>query len=187
VYYEQRYVRLAESVPAEKYVGRPVEGVRSIGEVYMHIVTANYGVARSLRTPPPAGFDFNSITAMSTDKAKTVEALKDSFAHFRPAIQALNDADANKPQKMFGRQTHPAGLLHPYHRTLRRTPGPVHRLCADERHSAALDRRTTAATKTSRETKTIVAWREIPGSASARDEYYCSIGKQQLPRLENQN
>ena len=105
VYYEQRYVRLAESVPAEKYVGRPVEGVRSIGEAYMHIVTANYGVARSLRTPPPAGFDFNSITAMSTDKAKTVEALKDSFAHFRQAIQALNDADANKPQKMFGRRT----------------------------------------------------------------------------------
>jgi hypothetical protein len=51
-----------------------------------------------------------------------------------------------------------------------------------------LDRRTTAATKTSRRTKIIVAWREIPGrSASARDEYYCSTRKQQLPRLENQN
>jgi uncharacterized damage-inducible protein DinB len=104
-YYEQRYVRLAESVPAEKYAWRPVEGVRSIGEVYTHIVAANYGVARSLGTPPPAGFDFKSITAMSTDKAKTVEALRDSFAHFRQAIQALSDADADKPQKMFGRQT----------------------------------------------------------------------------------
>jgi uncharacterized damage-inducible protein DinB len=104
-YYEQRYVRLAESVPAEKYAWRPAEGVRSIGEVYTHIVAANYGVARSLGTPPPAGFDFNSITAMSTDKAKTVEALKDSFAHFRHAIQALSDRDADKPQKMFGRQT----------------------------------------------------------------------------------
>jgi uncharacterized damage-inducible protein DinB len=105
VYYEQRYVRLAESVPAEKYAWRPAEGVRSIGEVYTHIVAANYGVARALGTQPPAGFDFNSITAMSTDKAKTVEALKDSFAHFRQAIQALSEADADKPQKMFGRQT----------------------------------------------------------------------------------
>jgi uncharacterized damage-inducible protein DinB len=104
-YYEQRYVRLAESVPAEKYAWRPAEGVRSIGEVSTHIVAANYGVARALGTPPPAGFDFNSITAMATDKAKTVEALKDSFAHFRQAIQALSDADADKPQKMFGRQT----------------------------------------------------------------------------------
>ena len=104
-YYEQRYVRLAESVPAEKYAWRPLEGVRSIGEVYTHIVAANYGVARSLGTQPPAGFDFNSITAMSADKAKTIEALKVSFAHFRQAIQALSDADADKPQKMFGRQT----------------------------------------------------------------------------------
>jgi hypothetical protein len=50
-------------------------GVRSIGELYTHIVAANYGVAESLGTQPPAGFDFKSITAMSTDKAKTVEAL----------------------------------------------------------------------------------------------------------------
>lgn len=104
-YYEQRYVRLAEAVPAEKYIWRPAEGVRSIGEVYTHIVAANYGVARTLGTPPPAGFDFKSLTAMSTDKAKTVQALKDSFAQFRQAIQALSDADADKPQKMFGRQT----------------------------------------------------------------------------------
>jgi uncharacterized damage-inducible protein DinB len=104
-YYEQRYVRLAESVPADKYAWRSAEGVRSIGEVYTHIVAANYGVARSLGTQPPAGLDFKSIAAMSTDKAKTVEALKDSFAHFRQAIQALSDADADKPQKMFGRQT----------------------------------------------------------------------------------
>jgi uncharacterized damage-inducible protein DinB len=109
VYYEQRYVRLAESVPAEKYAWRPAEGVRSIGEVYTHIVAANYGVARALGTPPPAGFDFNSITAMSADKAKTVEALKDSFAHFRQAVQALSDTDADKPQKMFGRQTNLRG------------------------------------------------------------------------------
>jgi uncharacterized damage-inducible protein DinB len=104
-FYEQRYVRLAEAIPAEKYVWRPAEGVRSIGEVYTHIVAANYGVARALGTQPPAGLDFKSITAMSTDKAKTVQALKDSFAHFRQAILALSDADADKPQKMFGRQT----------------------------------------------------------------------------------
>jgi len=104
-YYEQRYVRLAEAVPGEKYTWRPGEGVRSIGEVYTHIVAANYGIARSLGTQPPAGLDFKAINALSTDKAKTVQALKDSFAHFKQAIQALSDGDADKPQKMFGRQT----------------------------------------------------------------------------------
>ena len=104
-YYEQRYVRLADAVPAEKYPWKPAEGVRSIGEVYTHIVAANYGIARALGTQPPPGLDFKSINALSTDKAKTLQALKDSFAHFRQAIQALSDGDADKPQKMFGRQT----------------------------------------------------------------------------------
>jgi hypothetical protein len=35
-YYEQRYARLAEAVPAEKYSWRPGEGVRSIGEVFAY-------------------------------------------------------------------------------------------------------------------------------------------------------
>jgi uncharacterized damage-inducible protein DinB len=104
-YYEQRFTRLAEAVPAEKYSWRPAEGVRSIGEVYAHIVAANYGIGRALGTQPPAGFDPKAITAAANDKPKIVQALKDSFAHFRQAILALNDADADKPQKMFGQQT----------------------------------------------------------------------------------
>lgn len=104
-YYEQRYVRLAEAMPAEKYSWRPGEGVRSVGEVYAHIVGANYGVARALGTAPPAGLDFKSIMALSGDKPKLVQALKDSFAHFRNAIIALKDEDTGKPQKMFNRET----------------------------------------------------------------------------------
>ena len=104
-YFEQRFTRLAEAIPAEKYTWRPGEGVRSVGEVYMHIAAANYGIARALGTPFPAGVDPRTLAASANDKAKTVQALKDSFAHFRQAILALNDADLDKPQKMFGRQT----------------------------------------------------------------------------------
>ena len=105
VYYEQRYTRLAEAVPAEKYSWRPAEGVRSIGEVYAHIATANYGIARALGTPPPAGIDPKTFNANAADKAKTVQALKESFAHFRAAILAIKDADLNNPLKMFGQDT----------------------------------------------------------------------------------
>ena len=104
-YYEQRYTRLAEAMPAEKYSWRPGEGVRSVGEVFTHIVQANYGIARALGTAPPADLDFKAISAFSNDKPRVLQALKDSFAHFRGAILALNDADAGKPQKMFGRET----------------------------------------------------------------------------------
>jgi uncharacterized damage-inducible protein DinB len=104
-YYEQRYARLAEAMPAEKYTWRPAEGVRSVGEVFTHIVAANYGVARALGTAPPAGFDFKAIPALSADKPKVLQALKESFAQLRSATMALNDGDADKPQKMFGRQS----------------------------------------------------------------------------------
>ena len=104
-YYEKRYTSLAETMPAEKYTWRPGEGVRSVGEVFTHIVGANCGVARALGTAPPAGLDFKSIMALSSDKPKVIPALKDSFAHFRNAIIALKDADADKAQKMFNRQT----------------------------------------------------------------------------------
>ena len=104
-FYEQRYTRLAEAIPAEKYSWRPAEGVRSIGEVYAHIAAANYGVARALGTPLPAGVDPKAINALAADKAKVLQVLKDSFAHFRGAILAIKDADLNNAQKMFGQDT----------------------------------------------------------------------------------
>jgi uncharacterized damage-inducible protein DinB len=104
-YYEQRYTRLAEAMPAEKYTWRPGEGVRSVGEVFTHITGANYGVARALGTALPSGVDPKAIQALSADKPKVLQALKESFAHLRSATLALNDGDEDKPQKMFGRQS----------------------------------------------------------------------------------
>ena len=54
-FYEQRFERLADAIPAEKYNWRPAEGVRTIGEVYMHVVTANYAYAKMLGTPLSRG------------------------------------------------------------------------------------------------------------------------------------
>jgi uncharacterized damage-inducible protein DinB len=98
-YYEQRYTRLADAIPPEKYNWRPVEGVRTIGEVYMHIAAANYGFARMLGTPAPAGLDTKALMATSNDKAKVLQALKDSFAHFRGAILAIKDSELDKEIK----------------------------------------------------------------------------------------
>ena len=110
-YYEQRYTRLAEAMPVEKYPWRPAEGVRSVGEVFTHITVANYGIARALGTPPPAGYDSKAILALSNDKPKVQQALKESFAQFRKAIVALKDSDADKPQDMFNRHTTQRGAF----------------------------------------------------------------------------
>jgi uncharacterized damage-inducible protein DinB len=98
-YYEQRFLRLADAIPAEKYTWRPGEGVRSAGEVYMHMVSANYGFARMLGTPIPVGIDTKAMMAYAGDKAKVIQALKDSFAHFRGAILAIKDSELDKEIK----------------------------------------------------------------------------------------
>src|ERR1700739_367371 len=98
-YYEQRFLRLADAIPAEKFSWGPAEGVRSIGEVYMHVVVANYGLGKMLGTPPPAGVDMKAMMANAGDKTKVIQALKDSFAHFRNAVLAIKDSELEKEIK----------------------------------------------------------------------------------------
>jgi uncharacterized damage-inducible protein DinB len=65
----------------------------------MHVAAANYGFARMLGTPVPAGVDPKTLPASANDKAKVMQALKDSFAHFRGAILAVKDSDLDKEVK----------------------------------------------------------------------------------------
>ena len=110
-YYEQRYLRLADAIPVEKYNWRPSEGVRTVGEVYMHIAGANYGYARMLGTPPPVGFDAKALMASSGDKTKVIQAVKDSFAQLRNAVLAIKDSELEKEVRTSRGQTTIRGAL----------------------------------------------------------------------------
>ena len=101
-YYEKRFVDLAGAVPAEKYGWRPGEGVRSVSEVYLHVAAANFNLPRLFGTQPPAGMDIRGLEKSTTDKAKVIQTVKDSFAHIRQAVEHLNDADVEKTVKLFG-------------------------------------------------------------------------------------
>ncbi|MBI3586799.1 MAG: DinB family protein [Ignavibacteriales bacterium] len=97
---EKKLVSLAEATPPGIFKWRPSEGVRSVSEVYMHVVEANYFIPSFAGVKPPA-MDRNAIKAI-TDKAKVVEMLKASFENVRQAISKLSDADLEKKTKMFG-------------------------------------------------------------------------------------
>ena len=99
---ENHFVRLAEAVPADKYTWRPAEGVRSISETFLHTAAANFNIPRRLGAQPPAGFDVRGFDKSTTDKAKVVQALKDSFAHARQAVLNLPDADLEKKVDWIG-------------------------------------------------------------------------------------
>jgi uncharacterized damage-inducible protein DinB len=108
---EDKLTRLAEAIPAEKYTWRPAPDVRSFAEVFLHIAAANYNLYKLVGTPPPAGLDIRSLEKSTTDKAKVIATLKDSFAHARKAIMAMPDADLEKSLDWFGGKNTERGIL----------------------------------------------------------------------------
>src|SRR5512143_878001 len=84
---EDKFVRLAEAIPADKYTWRPAADVRSVAEVFLHVSAANYNLYKMVGTPPPSSIDLKNLEKSTTDKAKIVATLKDSFAHAKQAIK----------------------------------------------------------------------------------------------------
>ncbi|HMK37861.1 MAG TPA: DinB family protein [Bacteroidota bacterium] len=101
---EKRIEDLAGAMPAEKYSWRPGDGVRSVGEVYMHIVGANYLFMSFLGVKPPMKMD-PGMEKSVTDKAEIAAKFKPSFEHFRKSVLELSDKDLDKSTTMFGRTT----------------------------------------------------------------------------------
>ena len=108
---EDKFTRLAEAIPAEKYSWRPAPDVRSFAEVFMHVSAANFNLYKLVGTPPPTGFDVKGFEKSATDKAKVVATLKESFAHAKKAITAMSDADLEKSLDWFGGKNTQRGIL----------------------------------------------------------------------------
>lgn len=108
---EDKFMRLAEAIPADKYTWRPAPDVRSFAEVFLHVSAANYNLYKLVGTPPPAGLDIKSLEKSTTDKTKVVATLKDSFAHAKQAIKAMPDADLEKKLDWFGGKNTQRGVL----------------------------------------------------------------------------
>jgi uncharacterized damage-inducible protein DinB len=106
-----KFTRLAEAIPAEKYTWRPAPDVRSVAEVFLHVSAANYNLYKLVGTPPPAGFDVKGFEKSTTDKAKIVATLKGSFDHAKKAITAMPDADLEKSLDWFGGKNTERGIL----------------------------------------------------------------------------
>jgi uncharacterized damage-inducible protein DinB len=108
---EDKFTRLAEAIPTDKYTWRPAPDVRSFAEVFLHVSAANYNLYKLVGTPPPAGFDLKGFEKSSTDKAKVIATLKDSFAHAKKAITSMPDADLDKSLEWFGGKNTQRGIL----------------------------------------------------------------------------
>jgi len=97
----QKLIGLAEAIPADKYAWRPAPGVRSIGEVFMHVVASDSVLPSFLGMKPMEGVTRESEKTV-TDKAAIVPLLKKAVANARAAGTAVTPADLDKKVKTFG-------------------------------------------------------------------------------------
>jgi len=118
---------LAKAIPEEKYPWRPMENVRSFGEVFVHMAgsTLLFCSYAGLKPPPGAAHDlaaiymkrgfempgiFASERAIKT-KAQTVEIMDQAFHLARDLIRQMPDGDLEKQVDFFDRSITTRGLL----------------------------------------------------------------------------
>jgi hypothetical protein len=107
---------LAKAMPADKFDWRPGPGVRSVGEVYIHIAETNVlllgylGVRVDFPGPRFSGKDSaGEVIARNLEFEKTVRGKDNVVALLERTLDAvttsLASADMEKPVEMFGRRT----------------------------------------------------------------------------------
>ena len=104
---QSKFVALSDAIPADKYAWRPAPGVRSVGEVFMHVASEyyvyapmSYGAARSPVIPRGADA-FQTFESKST-KADVQKHLKEGFAYTKQQIEGLDPAAITGTKKLFG-------------------------------------------------------------------------------------
>jgi uncharacterized damage-inducible protein DinB len=101
---------LAEATPAEKFGWRPAPGVRSIGEVYMHLALGNHFLLD--RAGVKTGFDMAKLgkdpEKSITDKAEVIRLLRTSL---ETVASAYKTADRQQKVQIFNRDAVADGVF----------------------------------------------------------------------------
>ena len=101
-------IRSAERMPEEHYAFKPVDAVRSYGQIIGHIADWQYHYCSAVlgdRNPAPR------IEQTRTSKADLVAALKDALAYCDRAFSAMTDAAASAIADFHGMKMPRLGIL----------------------------------------------------------------------------
>lgn len=98
-----RLAELAGATPADKFSWAPTEEVRTISEVYVHVVFTNTFIPMALGAAPPEGLEMPEGTnpmelmkkweATITDKDDVIKKLDESFAYAAKAVPTITDLE----------------------------------------------------------------------------------------------
>jgi|ERR1051325_6697915 uncharacterized damage-inducible protein DinB len=103
-----KFLALAEAFPAEKYAWRPGPGVRSVGEVFMHVADELYtwAVTSYGATPSPVigtGPDADQKFEAKSTKPEVLKHLREGAQYSARTLNAIDPAAITGTRKIFGR------------------------------------------------------------------------------------
>ncbi|MGH9172914.1 MAG: DinB family protein [Vicinamibacterales bacterium] len=115
---ETKIVGLAKAMPAGAYDWRPGKGVRSSGEVFLHVAADNYFLpaAMGMTAPPETGIDGKDFKTAAAFEKRTmtrdqiITELEKSFGFLKASMTGTPDAKLDAPLEVFGRKTTSRGL-----------------------------------------------------------------------------
>jgi uncharacterized damage-inducible protein DinB len=108
----KKFVSLAEATPADKFTWRPGEGVRSVSEAFLHVADMNFQMPVAIGATPAPGYKKEGYEKSTTDKAKVIEQLNQSFDYVHAYVDSMTNADFAKPELKFGPQANAGDIIY---------------------------------------------------------------------------
>ena len=98
-----KFVGLAEAFPQDKYTWRPMDGVRSVSEVFALAASEGYAfIPTSFGGKAGATREEMAALRTLTEKAKIVEHLNKAFAHAKAELVAADPATLTGRRQVMG-------------------------------------------------------------------------------------
>lgn len=109
---EKKVIDLAKAMPDNAWTWRPGDGVRSSGEVFLHIAADNYfiPVLMGVAAPAETGITKEYKTAVAFEKKPlgrdaVIAEVQKSFAFLRTSMEGMPDAKLAEAIDVFGQKS----------------------------------------------------------------------------------
>ncbi|MGA8490020.1 MAG: DinB family protein [Terriglobales bacterium] len=109
---QKKFVDLANAIPADKLTWRPSADSRSFAEVFLHVAGERYGILGLMGATPPAGFDRKTFEKSTTDRARIVDELNESWKFTQKTISGMSNADFAKLLPKLGPQANDGDVVY---------------------------------------------------------------------------
>jgi hypothetical protein len=109
---QNKFVQLANAVPADKLTWRPTADSRSFAEVFLHVAGERYGILGMMGATAPAGFNGKTFEKSTTDREKIVAELNRSWEFTKTAINGMTNADFAKLLPKLGPQANAGDVVY---------------------------------------------------------------------------